>query len=67
MDSEALLVFLEMFESRLICAPCLARLADDSETPVGVWLDGKMAMGSMVRTKALCLNCEETTTVYRLD
>ena len=67
MDPEALLVFLEMFESRLICAPCLARLADATLMPVGVWLDGKVASGGMIRVNAPCLNCEETATVYRLD
>jgi hypothetical protein len=68
MNSGVLLMFLEMFGARRICATCLARLADDDNpTLISGWLDSHVADGSMVRAQASCLNCEETTPVYRLD
>ena len=66
-DPEALLVFLEMFDGmRLICAPCLARLADERTIPVRDWLDGRVAQGSVRRASGSCLNCNELLTVYSL-
>jgi hypothetical protein len=51
---------------RVICAPCLARLADDGLAPVTAWLDREITDGTMVRATAPCLNCEVSATVYAL-
>jgi hypothetical protein len=65
-SANVLLMFLEMFGARVICASCLTRLTDELALTVATWLETHVAHGDIVPSTGPCLNCEATTAVYTL-
>jgi hypothetical protein len=60
-------MFLRAFAPRKICAPCLARLTDESLLRTDERLEAMVSAGTLHATIARCLNCAEEFRVYWHD